>query len=265
MRIHLSQTDSTNRVAREEAIAGAASGTVVWADCQVDGKGQYGRSFTSPQGGLYFSLILRPALSPECLPLITLATGLACRDALEGNYNVDVQLKWPNDLFLRGKKLGGILCETIFESHFSPAQATVIIGVGINCTVTKADFPEELRPLVTTLAEEYCGPVDLPALLEVLVAEIHASVLLLPLERSSLLDRWQKHDYLIGQSLRYRNDSESFTGIGKGICDDGRYRIVDAQGCEHAIIGGQLRPLSWPEDERITPRLRSTKVGKGEG
>jgi len=248
LRIHLSQTDSTNRVAREEAIAGAASGTVVWADSQVAGKGQYGRSFTSPPGGLYFSLILRPALSAESLPLITLATGLACRDALACNYNVDVKLKWPNDLFLRGKKLGGILCETIFASHFLPAQATVIIGVGINCKGGIADFPEELRPLVTTLAEEYYGPLDLHALLEILVAEIHATVLLLPTERSLLLDRWQKHDYLMGQSLRYRNDAESFTGIGKGICDDGRYRLVDAQGCEHAIIGGQLRPLFWPED-----------------
>ena len=75
MRIHLSQTDSTNRVAREEAVAGAASGTVVWADSQVAGKGQYGRCFVSPPGGLYFSLILRPALAPDCLPFITLATG----------------------------------------------------------------------------------------------------------------------------------------------------------------------------------------------
>ncbi len=249
MRIHLSQTDSTNRVAREEAVAGAASGTVVWADSQVAGKGQYGRSFVSPAGGLYFSLILRPALSPDCLPFITLATGLACSDALARHFMVDVQLKWPNDLFLQGKKLGGILCETLFESHLSPAQAAVIIGVGINCTGGKADFPQELRPLVTTLGEEYCGAIDLAALLEILVAEIQATVLLLPSGRSVLLDRWQKHDYFFDQSLRYRNGEERFIGVGKGIGEDGRYRLVDAQGCEHAIIGGQLRPLFWPEDE----------------
>lgn len=249
MRMHLSQTDSTNRVAREEAVAGAASGTVVWADSQVAGKGQYGRSFVSPTGGLYFSLILRPALSPDCLPFITLATGLACREALAHHFNVDIQLKWPNDLFLQGKKMGGILCETLFESHLSPAQATVIIGVGINCTGDKANFPQELRPVVTSLGDEYCGPIDLAAVLEALVAEIQAKVLSLPSERASLLDRWQKHDYLLGQSLRYRNGEESFTGVGMGIGEDGRYRLVDAQGCEHAIIGGQLRPLFWPEDE----------------
>lgn len=265
MRIHLSQTDSTNRVAKEEAIKGAASGTVVRADSQVAGKGQYGRSFVSPTGGLYFSLILRPALSPDCLPLITLATGLACRDALAHHFNVDIQLKWPNDLFLQGKKLGGILCETLFESHLSPGQATVIIGVGINCQGGKADFPEELQPLVTTLGEEYCGPIDLPALLEILVTEIQATVLLLPSERSSLLDRWQKYDYLLGQPLRYRNGAESFTGIGKGIGNDGCYRLVDAQGSEHAIIGGQLRPLYWPEDERTAPRQLLGKGGKEEG
>lgn len=262
MRIHLVQTDSTNRVAREEALAGAVSGTVVWADCQIAGKGQYGRSFASPAGGLYFSLILRPALAPDRVPLITLATGLACREVLARRYNVEATLKWPNDLFVQGKKVGGILCETLFESHLSPAQATVIIGVGINCNGGVADFPEELRSLVTTISQCCQTTIDIASLVDTLVTEIEATVQLLQRESASLLDRWQQYDYLFEQSLRYSNGAESFIGTGKGICGDGRYRLVDAQGREHAIIGGQLRPLSWPENEWVASQ--QDKVGREE-
>lgn len=257
MRLYLQQTDSTNRVAKEQALAGAASGSVVWADSQLGGKGQHGRSFASPKGGLYFSLIVRPALLPERLPLLTLATGLACREVLARDYDLDAKLKWPNDLFLQGKKVGGILCETFFETQMVPMQATVIIGVGINCNNTPEDFPAELRPLVTTLAEWLHAPIVLSALLENLVEEILATIQLLHNREGSLLDRWQDHDYLYGQPLRYLQGNDELIGIGRGIRDDGRYRMVDAQGREHAILGGQLRPLHWPDDCLLRPHDRN--------
>lgn len=249
MRLHVQQTDSTNRIAREQAIAGAASGSVVWADSQVAGRGQHGRSFASPAGGLYFSLILRPDLPAERLSLITLATGLACREVLARLYHLDAKLKWPNDLFVRGKKVGGILCESFFASQQVPPQATVIIGVGINCNGGPEDFPEELRPLVTTIAQAIQAPVAVAVLLDDLVEAIEATVRLLRNTDGLLLDRWQEHDYLFGQPLRYINGCEDCIGIGRGISPDGRYRLVDAQGKEHAIIGGQLRPLNWPEEQ----------------
>lgn len=253
MRIHLQQTDSTNRVAREQAVTGAPSGSVVWADSQVAGKGQHGRSFVSPMGGLYFSLILRPELPPERLPLITLATGLACRDILANHYNLNAQLKWPNDLFLHGKKVGGILCESFFEQQAGPSRATVIIGVGINCNGGPEDFPTALQPLVTTIAQVKQALIEIPLLLERLVEAVEESVLQLGGKISPLLDRWQEHDYLLGQSLRYTHGTEEITGVGKGISHDGRYRLTDDQGREHTIVGGQLRPLNWPVEPRPTP------------
>lgn len=246
MRLHLQQTDSTNRVAREQAVAGAASGSLVWADSQNAGKGQYGRSFASPLGGLYFSLILRPDLPSERLPLITLATGLACRDVLSRHYNLDTQLKWPNDLFLHGKKVGGILCESFFAGQAVPPQATIIIGVGINCNGTSEDFPGELQPLVTTIAQTIQTPIAVVDLLEWLVEAIEAAVLLLGHKDCVMLDRWQDYDYLFEQPLRYSNGSDEIFGVGRGINQDGRYRMVDKQGKEHIIVGGQLRPLHWP-------------------
>lgn len=253
MHIHLLQTDSTNRVAREEVLAGAAAGTVVWADSQVDGKGQYGRSFSSPPGGLYFSLILRPELAPERLPLITLATGLACRDVLARMYSLEILLKWPNDLFLHGKKVGGILCENFFDNRRSPSPATVIIGVGINANGSSIDFPEQLHGLVTTIAEWHRARIHLPALLACLVAQIESAVAMLQSESAALLKRWQQYDFLLDKPLRYTNGSKSFIGIGTGIGCDGRYRLVDEHGHEHAIIGGQLRPLHWPAEESLLP------------
>ena len=103
--------DSTNRVARELALEGCTAGTVVLAGSQSSGRGQYGRLFNSPVGGLYFTLVLVPDLPLNALPLITLATGLACRETIQAVTGLEPLIKWPNDLYLDHRKVAGILCE----------------------------------------------------------------------------------------------------------------------------------------------------------
>lgn len=243
MRIYVKQTDSTNRMVKERVDLGLPSGTVIWAGKQNGGKGQHGRSFASPQGGLYFSLVLKPDLPVADLPLITLVTGLACRDVLSDHCHVEALIKWPNDLYLCEKKIGGILCENLLDTTTLPPVATVIIGVGININSRLHDFPVELHSTITTLFEQVHSVYDIALLLDRCVARIQDMVTRMPTEKAAFLDRWRYHDYLNNRPLQYINGTERILGRGEGLTDDGRYRFVDGSGQVHSILAGQLRPV----------------------
>src|SRR6516164_793065 len=109
---HFFKTDSTNRVAMDLGYTRAAEGTVVLAEEQTAGRGRSGRTWHSERGaGLYVTLLLRPKLSPAQAPLLTMLAGLSAQAAMRAHTGLSAELKWPNDLLLNGKKLGGILTE----------------------------------------------------------------------------------------------------------------------------------------------------------
>lgn len=234
------QAGSTNLLAKKLVGDGGASpGTVIVTSVQTGGQGQYGRTFSSPQGGLYFSLLLSPSLNVEHLPLITLATGVTCVEILETVSGLSVLLKWPNDLILGKRKLAGILCETVMRDGTEP---WVIVGVGINVNSTAVDFPRQLEPLVTTLFDATGRYHSLDQLLDELVRGIERRVKLLGNDYKSVLADWSDHDYLSGRPVRYLCGKELITGEGVGLAEDGRYIIRDHSGKLHNILGGQLRP-----------------------
>lgn len=241
MIIAYQQIDSTNRVAKELAAEGRPSGTVVLAASQSAGRGQYGRSFSSPEGGLYFSLLLEPDIPTEALPLITLVTGLACRNVLCQTFNLHPLIKWPNDMYLGGKKVAGILCENVLLTHLPASQAKVIIGVGLNVNNCKEDFAAEIQPIITTLFEHLHVTVELESLLALLVEAITKNVAMLRYERPRLLTEWQQYDFLLHKRVVHASDATLIHGIGRGITAQGLYRIQEGSGVEHAVIGGQLR------------------------
>jgi len=236
------QTDSTNRLARDLLQEGYPDGTVVQAGQQSAGRGQYGRSFSSPPGGLYFSLLLRPNLDVDHLPLITLATGLACCQVIETYFQLQPRIKWPNDVYIQDRKVAGILCENSVAPPGVMSTSGVIIGVGLNVNAKVEDFPEDLRPLLTTLFSCTGKQVDLAALLHTLLLAIKTTVVALGNQTSALLDQWQQYDYLLGKKVIHTVGATTLHGIGSGIDPGGRYRLLDAQGVEHCIVGGQLRP-----------------------
>lgn len=140
---------STNDVVRRLAEEGAPEGTVVLAERQLAGRGRAGREWESPEGlGLWLSLLLRPAAlpAPGALPL---RVGLAVAEALDPVLApARAELKWPNDLLCEGRKLGGILCEAVWEGA---GPAFVVVGVGVNLLHLPADFPPELRGGATSV------------------------------------------------------------------------------------------------------------------
>jgi len=241
MIVRYDHIDSTNRVARDLVAAGTPNGTIVWTGSQSAGRGQYGRVFDSPKGGLYFSLVLEPELPFEHLPLITLATGLACLRVLKSQFGLSPLIKWPNDIYLDGRKVAGILCENVMQSGPDGSTATVIIGVGMNVNNRFHDFAAEIQSVITTLFECLHIQVELDTLLNSLTSSIAGQVTRLEHDRPALLTEWQQADFLYGQPVVYLRDNHSLTGRGYGITDQGAYRIREENGIEHQVIGGQLR------------------------
>ncbi len=242
MLIYYDHIDSTNRIAKEIATEGKISDTIVQAGEQSAGKGQYGRTFNSPVGGLYFSLLLQPELQLEQIPLITLATGLACRDVIQSTFDLCPKIKWPNDIYLQGKKLAGILCESVLIGTRENPITSVVIGVGLNVNNKVEAFPSEIQPLVTTLFEHLAIEVDLDALLSLLTVAIKKNVTTLKVGHRDLLAQWQQHDYLLDKQLIYTSGATTIQGIGQGISSQGYYRIRDSMENEHTIMGGSIRP-----------------------
>src|SRR5579864_9218198 len=144
---HFFKTDSTNRVALELGHAGEPEGAVVLAEEQTAGRGRAGRTWQSERAaGIYVTLLLRPRLSPVQAPLLTMMAGLSVRAAVQAQTGLLVDLKWPNDLFVAGKKVGGILT----EMHAEPGQVRfVIVGIGLN--VNQDKFAGDLRSIATSL------------------------------------------------------------------------------------------------------------------
>src|SRR5271155_5981409 len=147
---HFFKVDSTNRVALELGHAGEPEGAVVLAEEQTAGKGRAGRAWQSDRAtGIYVTLLLRPRLAPVQAPLLTMMAGLSARAAIEAQTGLAPDLKWPNDLLVSGRKVGGILT----EMHAEPTLVKfVIVGMGLN--VNQEKFPGELRALATSLRSE---------------------------------------------------------------------------------------------------------------
>jgi len=173
--------------------------------------------------------------------LITLATGLACRNVLHQSFNLQPLIKWPNDIYLGGKKTAGILCENLSLPPSPSSRIQVIIGVGINVNNKKEDFAAEIQPIITTLFEHLQRTVELEPLLALLLQAITTNVTRLLDESQSLLDEWQQYDLLFNKPVVHTTEAMTIHGVGKGISPQGLYLIQDEHGVEQRVIGGQLR------------------------
>lgn len=163
--------ESTNTLAMERARGGAAEGMVIVAEGQRGGRGRLGRSWESPYGmNLYASVILRPALVPDAAPRLTPVVGAALAEAIERVVpSVRITIKWPNDLLIDGKKVGGILSEASIQGG---RLEYVVVGFGLNVNSRAVDFSPALRPQVTSLLMVTNTGMDRDALLTQCLASL---------------------------------------------------------------------------------------------
>ena len=214
-RVHFRITDSTNERARELASSGAPHGTLVTADEQSAGRGRQGRTWTAaPRSALLMSVVLRDLR--ETLPLVA---AVAICEALP----LDCAIKWPNDIWVKERKLAGILVEA------RPQEGWAVLGIGLNVRTT--EFPEELRETATSLVLE---GVDLTA--EAVLERVLAALSdWLPRSTADVLEAWRARDALLGRPVRWANGS----GVGRGV-DEAGALLVDTADGRVALQAGEV-------------------------
>ncbi|MEK6778537.1 MAG: biotin--[acetyl-CoA-carboxylase] ligase, partial [Candidatus Deferrimicrobiota bacterium] len=213
-------TDSTNSRAVELAGKGGAHGTVVCADSQTGGRGRMGRRWESPPGvNLYFSLLLRPPLEPLHAPRLTLVTAIALAASVEECSGLTASLKWPNDLYLGGRKAAGILAEMSADPD---RLRHVVIGVGLNVNAEPHDFPEAIRGKTTSLRILSGGTFRrVEVLARFLDSFADCYDIFLSGGFKALLPEWGRRDALAGKKVLLRYREEEARGKALGVDESG--------------------------------------------
>jgi BirA family biotin operon repressor/biotin-[acetyl-CoA-carboxylase] ligase len=227
--IWLEAVDSTLDELHARAAAGAPDGTWLVAAEQRAGRGSRGRSWHSPRGGLWLSVLRRAAGNPGGLELLSLRAGLAVAEVLDGLPLVaPVMLKWPNDLMVRDRKAGGLLVEARWQGT---ALAWVAIGLGLN---VGNPIPGELRDRAVALAE-FCSETTVAALADPVAAALGAVDLDAPLLSPQELDQYARRDWLRGRRV-----TAPRAGTAGGVGADGTLAVRDDTGALHRVRLGDV-------------------------
>ncbi len=242
---HYAKTDSTNSRARELAAAGAPHGTVVTAAEQTAGRGRQGRTWTAPPNkALLYSTIVRPL--EERHMMLPLAVPLAvCEAAEQLNPNLECGVKWPNDVLVEGRKLAGALIEA------RPQDGWAVIGIGLNLSISRDEFPPELRETATSIysaghgamGRGFAGPSPLLSAEPPPHGPLTAAAVLsrhlahwIEADPGAVLNAWRSRDFLQGREVGWEGGS----GVADGVDDRGYLVVVTPAGDRIAIGAGEV-------------------------
>ncbi|MEK6698848.1 MAG: biotin--[acetyl-CoA-carboxylase] ligase [Nitrospirota bacterium] len=239
--IHLRpEVESTNALAAELARKGAPEGTVVIAESQSGGKGRLGRTWISPRGNLYLSVVLRPNIAPHKAPLLTLMGAVAVAVAIRKHTALQASIKWPNDIFLAGKKAGGLLTEMSSEPD---RIRHIVIGIGVDVNMAVDELPAQIRPVSTTIAAEKGEAIDRTALLQVLVNELDHWYQVFLNSEAAVLKEWQELNITTGKRVAVSGGGETLEGSAEGIDSEGRLILKLDDGTLRQVAAGDVTIL----------------------
>lgn len=219
---------STNDVARVLAEQNAHEGTAVLAQVQTAGRGRLGRRWISPAGGLWLSVVLRPAVPLTAWPLLGFAAALGAAEAADGVTGLRTGLKWPNDLTAGGRKIGGVLVEA--------GAGYAVAGIGLNANVAEDDLDPPLAEAATSLAALLERPVDLEGLAQEVLYQFERSYDLLHADGPALLDRWRERAVTLGRAVRIAG-AEGFDGVAENVDDYGALMVRTPDGVRRVVAG----------------------------
>jgi BirA family biotin operon repressor/biotin-[acetyl-CoA-carboxylase] ligase len=233
---------STNDHALALARAGCPDGTVVVADAQWGGRGRMGRRWHSPPGsGLWVSVVLRPRLSASGTQALTFLGAVAAAHAVRALHRLRVSLKWPNDIYLADRKMGGVLTEVSAEADLIQYA---VIGVGLNVNVAAKAFPEELREIATSVSAQVGDEVARLPLLRRLLEEIDARYASLQRHGAGpLVDEARTLTPMIGRIIRVQHLSQAREGTVVGLDTDGALLLRSAAGTVERLLAGDVSIL----------------------
>lgn len=233
------EVGSTNDWAKELAELGAEEGTVAIAETQTAGHGRLGREWFSSRGGLWFSVIFRPEMSPsEAIGLVFVA-GLAVAEVLREKYDLKVDTKWPNDVLVNGKKVCGILAEMNTKGR---AVKFVVLGFGVNANfLVEKVFPRSLKEVATSLEKELGQKVRLEELFKGLLERLGSRYDECA-ERglAFLLADWKKYAGFLGRRVEVRIGNERLSGVALDVDAKGALVLRLEDGATKHVLAGDV-------------------------
>ncbi len=238
--------DSTQDLAMEAGRRGAPSGTCFFAEEQRLGRGRRvgdaPRRWVAPAGtSIQVSILSRHRVSQTPGPSLTLGVGVAVGEVLRG-LGAEVRLKWPNDLILGGRKVGGILV----EGQLSGEEHLIVIGLGLNVNLPLSALPEEVQGVATSLQAELGAPQDRLGLLGALVPSILevASSMEQAEGRREVLQRWRRMAWVVGRAVEVERGGVWAVGTALGIDEEGALEVSLGSGEQVTVRSGEVRWLS---------------------
>jgi len=235
---HFTEVTSTNDVAKRLAAEGAEEGTIVISEKQTLGRGRLGRRWVSPEGGIWFSMILRPEVASKDASKLTFVVAVAVARVIRKMFNLDAEIKWPNDVLIGGKKVCGILTEA---STKGDVVDFVIVGIGINANVSLDAFPRSLRRSITSLRRELRREVEREKFLCALLQEMENYYTLFIREKfDSILEEWRKLAGILGHHVEVSSFNEKIRGLAVDVDQDGMLMIKLRDGTIRRVASGDV-------------------------
>ena len=231
--IYYPSLTSTMEVAKQEAHRGAAEGMVIVAGEQTIGRGRRKRAWLSPKGNIALSIILYP--SADYLPSLIMLSSLAVVYSIESITGLKPQLKWPNDVLIKGKKVCGILIESGVKGG---KVDYAVIGIGINAYLRLVDFPE-ISPIATSLSDELGREVPELYLIRRLLVEVEKLYLAL-LSGEPIYEQWRDRLVTLGRRVQVNWGKTRYEGIAESVARDGSLLLRCSDGSLAKIVAGDV-------------------------
>ena len=232
---HFAALDSTMDVARELAKGGAEEGTIVIAEAQSQGRGRLSREWISLEGGIYFTIILRPQISPVHAPRINLMASVAVAKTIRKLFGLKAELKWPNDVLIEGKKVCGILAE--IDAEIDKVNS-VNLGIGINVNTIVSGYEGK----ATSLREELGKKIPRKEFFFSLLREINEQQALLT--KAGLLEEWKSLSTTLNKDVRIMAPDEEIVGKAIDIDTNGALIVKSQDGSLRNVFAGDCIHLS---------------------
>lgn len=231
------EMDSTNIQAKRLGEHDAVNGTVVVTECQTAGRGRRGKTWVSPAGNCYFSILLRPEVLVDRASIITLVSAMALAKAIKQVAALDTMIKWPNDVIANGKKLCGILTESSTDLEYINYA---VVGIGINTNQT--DFPEEIKDMASSIRLETGKEVNRAELLGTFlnVFETYYETFLETEDLTKLLEEYNRLLVNRGREVKIIEKETERILTAVGIDDKGGLIVEDCNGQRETIISGEV-------------------------
>lgn len=228
--LRLGTVTSTQDTARAHAESGARARTVIVADIQSDGRGRQGRGWDSPLGGLYMTALLEAGSHANLMPLVA---GVAVAETMRDGFGVEAVLKWPNDVLIGGRKVGGVLVDADWSGD---ERGVILLGVGVNLNNAIPELLDEATSLSAEAGEE----IDLGAFLESLLENLDGILHTLEDDPGEALARWEGLSETLGRRIVIKDSSgDVFEGVAESIDHDGAL-ILDCGGRSIRVLSGTV-------------------------